>query len=309
MDVLSDVLSAFRLQGRVFCRSELAAPWGMLLRPSDLAHFHVIEHGGGWLRLLDGGLPKRLAEGDLVVVPHGRGHALTDQPYGDAVPLERLIPPHEPGVFPLARIGGHGPRANLICGAFAIESRPSHPLLTLLPDVIHIRATHGQTAPWLDATLRLLASETKSERPGANAVVSRLTDVLFVQALRAWLDGLADGSGGWLGALRDDRIGRAIGLMHREPERRWTVAELARAVAMSRSAFAARFTALAGEAPLAYLARWRMALAAGWLRDGDDRIGEIAERAGYQTEAAFSKAFKRWAGVAPSIYRRGEPAA
>ncbi len=303
-DVLTSVMDAVRLRSRVFCRSELKAPWGMALPRSDYAHFHVIERGGAWLRV-EGQEPVALAGGDLVVVPHGTGHTLVDALGTKARPLAEMAGrrPSEGGCV-VMRGGGEGAETRLVCGSFRFERREAHPLVELLPPLIHLRPAETPAAEWLEATLRFLAWETREARPGTETIVSRLTDVIFVQVLRAWIESLPEGRGGWMGALRDRQVGAALALVHRSPERDWTNASLAEAVGMSRSRFAARFTALVGEPPLTYVSRWRLETAAGLLLDGALSLAEVAARVGYESEAAFSKAFRRRFGTPPGAYRR-----
>ena len=303
-DVLTTVMDAVRLRSRVFCRSELKAPWGLALKRSDYAHFHVIERGGAWLRV-EGQEPVALAGGDLVVVPHGTGHTLTDSLATKARPLAEMAGRRagEAGCV-VMRGGGEGAETRLVCGSFRFERREAHPLLELLPPLIHLRPAETPAAEWLEATLRFLTWETREAKPGTETIVSRLTDVIFVQVLRAWIQSLPEGRGGWMGALRDRHVGAALALVHRSPDRDWTNASLAEAVGMSRSRFAARFTALVGEPPVTYLSRWRLETAAGLLQDGALGLGEIASRVGYESEAAFSKAFRRRFGAPPGAWRR-----
>jgi AraC-like DNA-binding protein len=199
------------------------------------------------------------------------------------------------------RHGGGGAVSYFTCGSFEFQSPAESPLLSLLPPLIHIR---GEAEEWLASALQLLVYEARHARPGAKAMISRLTDVIFVQAVRIWMANQPADEAGWLGALRDPRIGAALGLIHRAPERAWSVSALAREVAMSRSPFAARFTALVGEPPLAYLTRWRMHLAMSLLRSDTLSVSEVARRVGYESAAAFSKAFKRRFGLAPGASRR-----
>lgn len=303
-DVLTTVMDTLRLRSRVFCRSELRAPWGMALKRSDDAHFHVIERGSAWLRV-EGHEPVALAGGDLVVVPHGDGHTLTDSLATRARPLAEMVGrPASQGGCVVMRGGGDGAETRLVCGSFRFERKDAHPLVELLPPLIHLRPAEAPAAEWLDATLRFLAFETREGRPGTETIVSRLTDVIFVQVLRAWIEALPEGRGGWLGALRDRPVGAALGLIHRSPEHGWTNASLASAVGMSRSRFAARFRRLVGEPPLAYLARWRLETAARLLRDDTLSLGEVSSRVGYESEAAFSKAFRRRFGIPPGAFRR-----
>lgn len=303
-DVLTSVMDALRLRSRVFCRSELKAPWGMALPRSEYAHFHVVERGGAWLKV-DSQRPVALAGGDLVVVPRGSGHTLTDSPATRTRPLAEMIGHRRTeGGCAVMRGGGAGAETLLVCGSFRFERPRAHPLVELLPPVLHLRPADSPAAEWLQATLRLLARETRDGRPGSEAIVSRLTDVIFVQALRAWLETIPEGRGGWLGALRDPAVGRALACIHARPDQEWTNASLAAAVGMSRSRFAARFAALVGEPPLAYLTRWRLETAAGLLEDGTLGQAEVAARVGYGSEAAFSRAFRRRFGQPPGAWRR-----
>ena len=303
-DVLTTVMDAVRLRSRVFCRSELRAPWGMALPRSDYAHFHVIERGGAWLRV-EGREPVALAGGDLVVVPHGTGHTLSDSLATKSRPLAEMAGRRgTEGGCVVMRGGGAGAETRLVCGSFRFDRREAHPLLELLPPLIHLRPAETPASEWLEATLRFLSWETRESKPGTETIVSRLTDVVFVQVLRAWIESLPEGQGGWMGALRDRQVGAALALVHRSPEREWTNAVLAEAVGMSRSRFAARFTALVGEPPLAYVTRWRLETAAALLRDSALSLGELAQRVGYDSEAALSKAFRRRFGAPPGAYRR-----
>jgi AraC-like DNA-binding protein len=204
----------------------------------------------------------------------------------------------------LVEHGGGGTVSQFICGSFLFENAAGSPLLALLPPLIHVRRSESEPAEWLASTLQLLAYEARQTRPGAKAVISLLTEIIFVQAVRAWMEDQPAGEGGWLRALRDPQIGAALELIHRAPERSWSVAALAREVAMSRSPFAARFTALVGEPPLAYLTRWRMHRAARLLQSDHLTVSEIAELVGYESAAAFSKAFKRRFGVPPGAHRQ-----
>jgi len=204
------------------------------------------------------------------------------------------------------RYGGGGPQTGLLCGGFAVEGSPAHPILRALSPAVVIRGSGGRPVPWLSARLGLLNAETAVEAPGGQEVVTRLADVLLTQALRAALSQLASPGGAGLLALGDRHIASAIELIHHRPEHGWTVGELAGKVAMSRSAFSARFRELAGESPLRYITRTRLAHAAELLRSTDASLAQIATRAGYGTEFSFSKAFKRSFGVAPGSYR-GRP--
>ena len=193
---------------------------------------------------------------------------------------------------------------SLICGAVRFDHPAAQHFVTLLPRVITVEAASSPHIEWMQSTLRFIAVEARELRPGGETVITRLADILVIQAIRSWIEQDAAAHTGWLGALRDREIGRALTLIHRDPARDWSVACLATEVAMSRSAFAARFTELVGEPPLHYVARWRMHVALTWLKEDNAAVGEIAGRLGYQSEAAFSRAFKRFVGISPGAARR-----
>src|SRR5262249_54270531 len=197
-----------------------------------------------------------------------------------------------------------GAEATVICGAFLYDGEVAHQLLAQLPPFLHIRGEVEGLAGWLEPMLRFLASETRQDHPGGEMVVNRIVDIIFVQALRIWIDSQPGVSSGWLRALRDSQIGAALERIHEAPAHDWTVAALAAEVAMSRSAFSARFAGLVGEPPLAYLTRWRMHLAGARLREGNCTVAQIAEQLGYQSDVAFSRAFRRQFGAPPGTYRR-----
>jgi len=206
--------------------------------------------------------------------------------------------------YEIIRQGGGGAAARIVCGVVRFDHPAAHQLIKLLPRMIRIEASNSPEMEWIQTTLRLMAAEARELRPGGEAVTTRLADILVIQAIRSWIAQDPAAQTGWLGALRDKQIGRAISLIHRDPGRAWTVASLADEVAMSRSAFAARFTELVGEPVMHYVARWRMHVALTWLKDDDAPLGDLAGRLGYQSEAAFSRAFRRFIGVSPGAARR-----
>lgn len=292
-DVLGDVLAHYHVTGQIYCVSNLSAPWAMAMRSIHNAHFHVVERGGGFL-LMPRKRPVALAAGDLVIVTDGKGHMMADQP-NPKVPLID----HPDDVY-FVQNEGSGAETQLVCGQFQIEDRKTNPLIQVLPRVLHLRSE--QSGDWLPSLLRLLAHESRNGEPGRQTVVSRLMEIIFVQAVRAWVRELDENAGGWLGALRDPQIGRSLALMHKSPEEDWSIDSLARSVGMSRSPFFERFKTLTGETPLAYLTRWRMHVARRLLLQ-DQTISEIAPRVGYSSEAAFSNAFKRAVGQSPTTFR------
>ncbi|MEV0335874.1 AraC family transcriptional regulator [Nocardia sp. NPDC050717] len=304
MDVLAEVLSTTGFAGvlltQLRCRG---AEWGCAVESSGTAGFHLIAEGTCWLRYRDEP-PRQLLPGDVVLLPQGAPHVLSGEPGYPGLPyadLERAHPVRD-GVLEL---GGAGPLARIVCGKFEFDGDAAgHPVLGELPPLIRIPGMSAD--PELQAVIRLLAAECTQGRPGARAVAARLTEVLFVQVIRAWL-AAADGATAqsWLTALRDPRIGAALSLIHEAPQRPWTVAGLAREVHMSRPAFAREFKTLVGDPPLTYLSRVRVGLAAKLLRETDRRVAEVGAAVGYTSEYTFSRAFTRERGIAPGRYRRG----
>jgi AraC-like DNA-binding protein len=306
-DVLTDVLESLKLRGRIFCRCELSAPWALRFAAGDLSHFHVIERGACWLRLEGTRDDVRVDEGDLLLVPRGHGYQLSDEPQTPPIPIGDLFGDSPGGLHAVLRHGGGGRTANLICGGFEFGGPHAMSFLAVLPEWIRVRQDERRDNEWLDATMRFLARETRRPDLGAATIVTSLIDVLFVEAVRTWLREQPADTAGWLGALRDPSIGSALGLIHQSPEKRWTVPKLSAAVGQSRSPFAARFTALVGQSPMAYLKRWRLQVGATMLRQQAVALSSVAERVGYESTAAFSRAFTREFGVPPGLYRRRKP--
>lgn len=301
-DPLGEALHHLRLTGTFYCRSELTAPWGLTLPPMP-GHlwFHVVTAGGCRLETGDAeSVP--LGAGDVALVPHGAGHRLRSGPGTIAPSVMDLPHAFTNGRYALLHHGSGGEPTTMVCGAVQVDTPGARDLAELLPPLLHVGAS--PRTEWIQATLRLVAAEAEQLRPGGEAVLTRLADVLVIQVVRSWLDTDPAARTGWLGALADPRIGRAISLIHRDPARAWTVASLAAEVPMSRSAFAARFTALVGEPVLAHLTRRRMHLALDRLRSGGG-VAEVADGVGYRSEAAFSRAFTRVTGTTPGAVRRG----
>ena len=301
-DVLTDVLATIGFRSRLFCRSALRAPWRLVIREGDVAHFHVIERGGAYLQTR-----KRktlaLAAGDLIVLMRGQGHSLGDSARGGAEAMP--LPPARPGHCSLVEAGGSGPVTEMLCGSFSFRSASSQSLTSLLPEVVHLR--RGD-CPEIAATLRALWDEAADQRLGSQTAITRLTDVLFVQTVRKIAAKAETVSPSWLAALSDERIGTALAKMHEAPETPWTVERLARAAGMSRSPFAARFVKLVGVPPLTYLTTLRMQRAMSLLREGRHALSTIADEAGYESAAAFSKRFRRVMGASPRAFARQERA-
>ena len=312
VDPLGEALHSLRMSGTLYCRSELSAPWALALPVekdclnSHVLSFHVVTSGECWLEV-EGADPLHLRPGDLALVPHSVGHCLSSELNMPALSLEEfnfeIVSEH----YCILTNEGGGPTTRLICGEVRFDHPAARNLLELLPRVIHVEASRSPQMDLMQSTLRLMAAEAMELRPGGETVITRLADILVIQAIRSWIQEDSTAQQGWLGALQDNQMGKAIILIHRNPEHPWTVGSLASEAAMSRSAFAARFTELVGEPAMHYLARWRMHLALAWLNDDRVTLAELASRLGYQSEAAFSRAFKRFNGVSPgAVGRKGE---
>ena len=304
VDPLGEALHFLRMNGVFYCRSEFTAPWAVAMPPIDhCLMFHVVTSGRCWLKDADGE-SRLLQAGDFVLVPHGQGHILASEPDVPADQLFDLPREQVSDRFEILRHGMGGAAAGVVCGAVRFNHPAARQLIAMLPRTICIDAANVPQTDWMQSTLRFMAAEARDLRPGGEAVITRLADILVIQAIRAWIEKDPAAQTGWLGALQDRQIGRAIALIHREPARTWTLASLAAEVAMSRSAFAARFTELVGVSAMYYVARWRMQVALTSLKEQDVGLGELANRLGYQSEAAFSRAFKRFMGVSPGAARR-----
>jgi AraC-like DNA-binding protein len=303
MDPLTDVLQDLRLERSFYARSDLRTPWGLAFSAKNGPSFHYIVTGRGFLRIDAMRIP--LEAGDLALLPHGSEHQLSDPSEAEAVPLNALPSERIGHNAALLHYDGDGDRSLLICGGIRFAGPLVHPLLELLPQVLLLR--HGELAgthAWLDATLTMLEAEALSLRPGSVAVMTRLADILVLQTIRAWLERDEGRRLGWLGALSDPDIGRVLALIHRCAEEPWTVASLASEIHLSRSVFSERFSRLVGMSPMQYVTRWRMFLAGSWMRDECMSASEAAHRLGYSSEAAFSRAFKRYLQVPPGAFRR-----
>lgn len=304
LDPLGEALHFLRMSGVFYCRSELGAPFGLDLPPlPGCLMFHVVTAGRCRLEV-GGAAPRVLQPGDLAVVPHGAGHVLRSARGVRAAKLFDLPRELVSERYEILRHGGGGETASMICGAVRFDHPAARHLISLLPPLIVVDAWTSTQSDWIQSTLRLMLAEARELKPGGETVITRLADILVVQAIRSWISEDPAAQSGWLGALKDPQIGRAIALVHRSPEHEWSVATLAATVAMSRSAFAARFTELVGETPMHYVARWRMSVALTLLADEKAPLAELASRLGYASEAAFSRAFKRHLGVAPGAARR-----
>lgn len=306
IDPLGEALHFLRMSGTFYCRCDFTAPWSLWLPPlKDFLMFHVVTAGECWLEIA-GAKPLLMRPGDFALVPHGAGHSLTSEPGKKGRNFFDLPREAVSERYDILRLGGGGAAAHALCGAVQFDDPAAKQLVALLPRVINVNGWSALEEEWIQSTLRFVVAEARELRAGGELVITRLADILVIQAIRFWMANDPAAQTGWLGALRDRQLGRAIALIHRDPSRNWTLVELASAVGMSRSAFAARFTELVGEPAMHYVARWKMHAAVGLLKADDAPIASLASRLGYESEAAFSRAFKRVVGSSPGSLRRSE---
>lgn len=302
-DPLGETLHLLKLTGVLYSRAELTAPWGAEMPPFDgCMMFHILTTGHCWLAV-DGEEPRLLQQGSLALVPHGLGHTILSAPDVEAVPLFDIPVEQISEHYEIMRYGGGGELTKLTCGVVRFDHVAGQQLVAQLPRVLQIDSWIEEENSWLQSTLRFIAHEARELRAGGETVITRLADILIIQAIRSWIDATPSKEQGWLAALRDPQIGRALAAIHREPGKDWSLETLSRAVGMSRSAFSARFTDLVGEPAKRYLTRWRLQLARVQLQESAAPLADLATRYGYQSEAAFSRAFKREFGVSPGGVR------
>jgi AraC-like DNA-binding protein len=303
-DVFADVLQSIHLQSALYCRAHLSAPWGLGIPRRKVAVFHIVAAGTCWLTVDGTDEPVFLSTGDLMILPHGHAHVVTDQPTTPATEFEDFVARHPPDKY--GRVYGDGPgaQATLVCGEYQLEEYATNPLYALLPICLRASSQRRGANPWIKMVIQFVRTEAQGHQPGADTVITRLSEVLFLHVVRDYLSSLTDGQAGWWTALTDPQIGQALALIHHQPEERWTVEALARRVGLSRSALSAKFTRLVGRPPLGYLTDVRLTKAAALLRTQPVTLNAVALSVGYDSEVAFSKAFKRHFGAAPGAYRR-----
>jgi AraC-like DNA-binding protein len=314
MDVLSEVLRVIKLEGAIFYNAEFSAPWVFRAPPSHVVApyfspggghviiYHLLTDGKCYAALEDGERTA-ITAGEVVIFPHGDAHIMGNGQAAAMVHSERDL--HrilEQGVT-LARAGGGGEITRLVCGYMSCDPQLSVTLLAGLPSIVKINIRKDDAGRWLENSIRFSAGEANAPRAGGEAVLSKLSEVLFVETLRRYIEQLPPEQTGWLAGARDPEIGKALALMHRHPAKPWTIATLAQEVGMSRSVLAARFRGFLGEPPMSYLTRWRLQIGARLLKSGNRSVGEIAAEVGYESEAAFNRAFKREFEVPPARFR------
>jgi AraC family transcriptional regulator, alkane utilization regulator len=315
MDVLSDVLRVIRLSGSVQFRIECFAPWSIETPPphqlaallkatsQQIVSFHIIAEGNCWVELVGNSELKQISKGDIVIFPYGSSHTLSDPSGKLPTPVGDLLPPQPWSETLVLRYSGNGPLTQIICGFLLCDELLFNPFLRSLPHLIHIPVFSQATSPLLETGVRYIIEETLSNRPGSSCLMGRLTELMFVEILRSHVQPISDQQIGWLAALNDPIVGQVLNLLHARPEYNWTVTELAAQVGVSRSTLASRFTHLLGQPPMQYLMQWRLQLAVNLLKSTDAGMAKIAAQVGYESEAAFNRAFKRHLGMPPATWR------
>jgi AraC-like DNA-binding protein len=323
-DPLSDVLRSVRLTGALYFLVDASSPWveelpaaesfGSALLPGaqQIVSYHVVTRGPCWGALVDGPAV-RLETGDIFLVPHGDAYALSSQPgmrgKGSVEEAREFFRQMAAGALPfvLTEGGGGADRFGVICGFLGCDARPFNPVLGALPRLVHVRRARA-AADHLDPLIDFALAEARERRSGGQCMLVRLSELMFIEAIRRHLSALPAATGGWLAGLRDPDVGRALALLHAQTARPWTLETLAREAGVSRSVLADRFMHFVGQPPMRYLARWRMQVAARRLADGGATVSKVALEVGYDSEAAFSRAFKRIVGSSPAGWRRRQAA-
>jgi AraC-like DNA-binding protein len=330
MDALSEVLRAVKLRGALFFHGEFTAPWCFYSAPSQSVApglirllgdadarestdsrpviFHFLTEGHAYARLPDGSR-EELKAGDIVIVPHGDGHFLGNGSPANPVDSFTVFAKNLTEGLKVAHFGGGGEVTRFVCGFMVCDTRFSEVFLAGLRPVLKVQVTDEPSGRWLAESIRFAVAEDGGSSAGSSAVVSRLSEVLFVEALRRHMNSIRDDEAGWLAGARDPMIGRALACLHRDPAFPWTIPELARRAGLSRTRFADRFRHFLGEPPMAYLMQWRLKQGAEMLESTDQSVAEIAAATGYGSESAFNRAFRRRFGCPPAQFRRkGKPA-
>lgn len=322
LDAFSEILNGVRLKGAMFFNAEFSAPWGFASPPSyclaprlvpgaeHLIIYHFVIEGSAYAQLEGGGLVG-IDAGDIVIFPHGDAHRMVSNPQSQLQEIAAILPRLQSRDLGLVRAGGGGELTRFVCGYLACEPHLFRPILSGLPPMITVNIRADGSGRWLENCIRHLVEEADAGRPGSEAMLSKLSEALFVDTLRRYLAKLPDDQTGWLAGARDPVVGKSLAILHSRVNQQWTIAQLAREVGLSRSALAERFSRYLAEPPMTYLTRWRLQLAARSLMSTSRSVAQIAAEVGYESEAAFNRAFKREFGVPPARFRKerkGEPA-
>ena len=315
MDAFLEVLSGVRLKGAVFFSAEFSAPWRLstphcrLLAPTlapaapHIVIYHLVVDGAARASV-DGGPEIALSPGDIVVFPHGDPHELSAGTGSTLVESAAVLRRIATGDLSPMHAGGGGATTRFVCGYLTLDPLLCGPILDSLPPMLTVNVRTDRSGHWLEQTILHLLEEAASDRAGSDAMLAKMSEALFVDTLRRYVARLPDQTTGWLAGARDSAVGKSLALLHRRPEHPWTIAELAAAVGLSRSSLVERFSRYLAEPPMAYLTGWRLRLAAQALTASSKGVADIAAAVGYESEAAFNRAFKRVFGVPPARYRR-----
>jgi AraC-like DNA-binding protein len=316
MDALSELLRAVKLSGAMFYKSRCTAPWCLEAPPSreflayvpakatHIIEFHHISEGTAYVRV--GGETTPLTAGDIVMMPHGDAHRMGNGVGGALIDGNSALPALMTGRMHLADFGGGGESTGLVCGYLACDAQLIKPVLAGLPRVVRVNFRQDDAGEWFEKTLRHAVDQAAANAPGGDVILAHLAEVLFAEVLRRYLLSLPEGRTGWLAGASDPAVSRALAAMHREPARDWTLEELAQRAGVSRSVLTERFARILGQSPMAYLIDWRLELGAEALRTTSRSVQRIALDVGYESEAAFNRAFKRRFAVPPARYRKEE---
>jgi AraC-like DNA-binding protein len=314
MDALSELLSAVKLSGAMFYVAECSKPWRVLApsgrklgqyvaaNASHVIEFHLVTEGSGYVRV--GDETTLFAAGDLFMIPHGDAHEMGNGTGALLVDSEKGLPELLRGSLTCARMGGGGEQTRLICGYLACEAGLIRPVLAGLPRVVRVHIRNDRAGEWLENSIVHAVERAQTAAPGSDVILARLAEVLFAEALQRYVSQLPSGRTGWLAGASDATVGRSLAALHRRPAHPWTLDELAEAAAVSRSVLTERFARYLGQSPMAYLADWRIELGAEALRTSSRSVLQVATEVGYESEAAFNRAFKRRFSKPPAAYRR-----
>lgn len=319
MDALSEALNSIRMTGAIFYRAECTSPWGFAIPPlRDYAHllapgtervvsYHLMTEGDAVARFGDG-QEVPMTAGDVLIVPHGDPHVISNGRAPRIVDADGTLDRYLAGDLSTLQIGGGGEATRFVCGFFGCERHADRLFLSGLPMAIRISLRDDVAGQWLEHSIRHLVTEAGGARPGRFVLLSKMAEALFIEALRRYMEQLPAEQIGWLAAARDEIVGATIAAIHRAPGRPWTLDSLAEEAATSRSVLTDRFSRFLGDSPLAYLAMWRMQLAARRLQTSRHTVLQVALEVGYESEAAFIRAFKREFGLPPARYRKANVA-
>jgi AraC family transcriptional regulator, alkane utilization regulator len=313
MDVLSDVLRTIRLEGALFLNGEMRAPWCVKVPPSAfvaqmlkpgaqrMAICHLVLQGRCWAQT-EGMAPIRAEAGEAIVFPHGEAHVLGSGLQHAAVDVDHVVTPRMPSLERI-RYGGDGEASIIVCSWFAYEGDAPNPMMANLPRVFTTALRRRSAGPWIEQSIDFVLADSAAQKPGSELLMAKVAEALFAEVVRGYIETMPGNNPGWLAGLRDPQVSKCLALMHGAPAKGWTVDALADEVHVSRSVLAEKFAELVGVPPMQYLTRWRMITAAGMLRNEQTSLARVAEGVGYESQEAFSRAFKREYGVSPGVWR------